>query len=306
MLRTLSAFYSTILHRRRLEALEGQLAAQKQMLTTVRERARIGRSVALDVLQIRTQVAVLEPTIAEARNLMETSSAELATLIGEREASTFRLRGSLESFDWKAVVEESRPGLEALPELRRAEVLQAEVEDRKDVVLGKHWPSVDLVGAWGRSSYVKSELLDERASAWNFGVEVAIPLFSGLSSIHERRQLAARARQAQIEATRARDSTALEQVKARKALETAVSVQVSRKAAFELSRELLREAQRSYRLSTVDYAQFLAAQRAAYEAELAHEQASHDFIQAMARYMAASGMKLDALIRTLDSRGDKT
>jgi outer membrane protein TolC len=302
-LKTIAAFYDTVLHQARLASFEGQLTSQKELLRETGQRQKIGRSQMLDLLQIRTQVALLEPRISQERNQMETSSAQLATLIGERQASSLRLKGGLATFDSKPVIEEAAASATALPELAKAEAQEAEAGERRTVVNAKNWPSLDLVGTWGRSSYVKSELFDESSTQWNMGLQVTIPLFSGLSSWQERRQLASQERQAEIEATRARDQSALDQVTAKKSLETATNVLDSSTKAFALSRDLLKEARRMYRYSTIDYTQYLSVERDAFQAELDHEQAEHDYIQAVATYMASAGLKLDYLVRKLDQAG---
>ncbi|NDD91191.1 TolC family protein [bacterium] len=135
---------------------------------------------------------------------------------------------------------------------------------------------------------------------YNAAITVNIPLFSGLSSVHERRSYASQARQLALEEESLRQNLSLEQVKAREALQVARrKIDVSSKAQ-ELAKSSLEEAKRNYRLATIDLLQFLQVQQSYSEAENALDQARFEYLQALAQSTKAMGIDAASLVEILN------
>lgn len=299
------AFFGVLLQQRRVETLERSLEFQKWLLTTAQQRYRMGSSRNLEVLQVKTQLALLEPQLAKARNEIQTRATELAQIIGEPNATELRVTGSLEPLRWsevQAAATSPRDGfapVASIPELERVRYTQDQAQERRSVTLAKHRPKVDGVFTWGRSSYVQSDLFDEFSTYWQAGIQLSIPIFSGLSSIYERRQLVAAESQLEVEETKLRDQFSLDQIKARKDVELAESLFEAHLSAVRNATDAMKEARSTYRLGTTTYQQLFDSEKSLTEAEFALEQARYDFISAELKYFVASGWKLDTLLQQL-------
>src|SRR3989344_379597 len=173
---------------------------------------------------------------------------------------------------------------------------QEQLQNQTNILLAKHWPQLNLLGSMGRSSYVKADLANDFAGSWALGLQLNIPLFSGLSSVSERRAAAARERQLVAQDAILKNKVALDEVRAMKDLEAAIAIIETSSAALGFARQSIKEAEKNYRFATIDYLQFLAVQQSYLYSELSHDQAEFTYIQAIARYFVASGHALNGLI----------
>lgn len=301
-LRVIQAFYGTLLLERRIDTLKRNQAFQNDLLKTAQSRYRSGMSRMLEVLQIKTQLALLAPSIARAENDIQVRAAELAQLLGIASTTEIRLEGALEPADWVKATEAAKGSQRAIAELERAGVIESQAEDRKDFQLAKHFPRVEGVGTWGRSSFVKSDLLDEFSTYWTVGLQASIPIFSGLSSFRERSILAAQQEQASAERERVREQVSLEQIRAQKELDVVKSILAASRTALDFANEAMKEAKFTYRNGTSTYLQLYESQKNLTDAEFAYDQARVDAILAQARYFNASGWEISALVPLLPEK----
>lgn len=299
------AFYGVLAAQMRLEVLERTEGVDQQLLAAAQERKRIGEAQQLEVLQVKTQLALLAPKLAQARGQLGISASELATLIGQADAHEIAVQGSLSTPAWERLQEyfgkPSTPRSERL-ELQRQEVLADILATDRKLALAPHLPRLDAVGEWGRAAFVKSELFDQDATGWALALEVSIPLFSGLSSVHERRALASR--EAELLAARRSVENQLnfEQVRATRELELARELAASSGDALKLAQESLKEAQKNYRLGITDFPPLLQTEESLLEAELAYTQAQYDFILKITGQAMASGLDLFELVSLLENK----
>ncbi len=294
-------FYRVLLKHRTIEALKNVEALQKESLATAQRRQRIGRGQLLDVLQVKTQLALLAPKLETANVEWKLAAVNLAKLMGDLSAEELRLVGTLEPPPIYAERLEAtkKVRLEDLPEFRVAELDVRRVEAEKSALLGKHWPNLAAVGSIGRASYKKNELFDSSTTAWSIGLELNIPLFSGLSSIYERNALSAAVAEKETVRERVRNELVTNQISAQKHLELAEQSAKSSQEAFELANASLNEAKRSFNYATIDFMQFLTVQQAYFEAESSLNQAKFDYIDAAANYYLATGLPIGDLVRKL-------
>ncbi|MGK5082183.1 TolC family protein [Bdellovibrionota bacterium FG-1] len=294
----IQAYYSILLSQRRVSTLIETRGVEKEVLGVAKHREAIGRSQYLDVLQIQTLLALLEPKIAQAQNSVKVAAAQLAELLGEQQITEWKLPDQLVSVDGRCLIKNTGA---QLPELKRAASLRDQFEDRRDTSFAKYLPKLDLVGTWGRNSYVKTDLLDSYSTYWTLGFQVSVPIFSGLASVFERRQLASQAAQLEIDESKVRSEKSLAQILARQDLELAMKVASASKEAFSLAEKTLTEALRKYRLATIDYQQFLTTQSNYLEAVSALDQSKYDTLLASAKYCAASGIPVSELVTLLEA-----
>lgn len=303
--RTLRAFYSVLFYEKRLERLVSAEKVQKDFLGVTQQRYRIGRSRLLDVLQQKTQLALLVPKITQAKNKMQIAASELATLMGENDAKEIKVTGSLDvtlcdlhALEPKKYVMNPLPG--NLPEVVRIHQQLELFSDQRDLSLAKHFPQFSLFGNYGRTANTRTEILQGYSTDWIVGLQLSIPLFSGLSSFSEKRSLDSKQAQLEIEQTRLFNELSLAQVTAVKELETNQQNVTSSLLAINLSASAVEEAKKNYRLGTIDYFQFLTTQQFDLDALLSLDQAHYDLLVSWIKVVETSGHSLEEFVNQLD------
>jgi outer membrane protein TolC len=114
------------------------------------------------------------------------------------------------------------------------------------------------------------------------GFQLSIPIFSGLSSIYQRGVLASQEKQLVYGQDTLLDTLSYNQVTAERNLDTATVVLRGSKDADDLSKASLKEAQRDYKLQTINYLQLLTSQQNFLAAESSFIQAKYSYISAVA------------------------
>ncbi|MEK6706694.1 MAG: TolC family protein [Bdellovibrionota bacterium] len=295
------AFYSLVHRHRRLDALLRIEVAMRDAVASVQKRHSIGKSQLLDVLQAKTQLALLLPKIDELRSELKIIAAELSFLMGGKNASEIHISGKLEKPFFEEIVKTIN-NERKLIELEKVHAQQGKLTAERSFVLGKHLPRADLLAQFGRGAYVKSDLLDGGATSWSLGLQLSIPIFSGLSSVHERQVFAKRMVQLELEEQILNNKLAMEQVRSLKSLEQSEELVKAMLAAMKLSAASLSEAKKNFRLGTIDYVQFLSVQQTYIEAQTAVDQAWLKYINSLVDYFVASGIPMDELVGILEDK----
>lgn len=304
-LTTISAFFGMVMYENWIELLSKSHQLQEKALATAQSRYKIGRGQLLDVLQIKTQLALLDSKIANAKTQRDIFTANVANLLGIMNQQQISIKGKLDFADKTPPIpklQEIAKNTPKLPELLKSELLRDQFENKRQALQAKHWPQLYATANWGRSSFVKAELLDAYSTSWNFGLQLTIPLFSGLSSFYERSQLASQATQLEISQQQALDQVYLSQVKSLKQLESAHAQLQTTRIAAQYADEAFRQAEKDYRLQTTDYLQFLKSEQNFVDAQLQFSQAKYDLINTTAQYYSSMGIPLSGLIEILDPK----
>ena len=272
---------------------------------TSQQYFKIGRGPRIDVLQTKAQIALLNPQIANAENQMKAAVSQLATLLHENQANTMELVGSLATVDAESV----RAFLAAkkpLPELVRGETQISQFEDKKDVSLAPFYPSLNVEGTYGQSSTTKSQLFSDYSTGWTVGLYLSIPIFSGLSSINERRVLDSQASQLDFAQQKLVDTLIYNQTQVERDLDTAGTVLSSSKEAASYAKDSLKEAQKEFKHQTISYLQLLTSQQSFLNAQTSFIQAKGNYITTLARYCAASGIPILNLVDLLEAKKNQS
>lgn len=298
----LQSFYHLLLAQRRLENVYKSEKIQKELLQTAESRYRIGNEQALAVLQIRTNVALLAPRIAEAENQVRVTATQLASDMGTYQGQTLRIRGSLVAPNWNTVMEAMKNKEQAQRlELTRSELVLDQFKYLRRLELAEHMPKLYGVASYGIVSNKRSEVLDTDRGSWSIGLQLTIPLFSGFTSVIERRVLASQRAQIEIEDRRLRDTLSVDRVRAEENVRYGLTLVSASKNALEQAQEALRVANRTYRLGTATYLQVSDAQQNLLSAELSLEQAHFEAISKMTEYFVAFGWPLDFWVDLLEN-----
>ncbi len=295
----LVSFYGIVLAQEKLESLENSEKVERESVDEAKRRNKVGRSSPLDVLQARTQLALLTPQLATARNQRRIAATQLATLIGLAGARELHIKGSLRTPDWNGIQKRLGDSKARRLEIEKIDRQLDRFDDSRTIALAKHWPTVALVGTYNRQAFVKNDLFDPDSAAWSFSLQATIPLFSGLSSVQERSVLLSLERQLEDDKMRTSDIVALDKVTAQQQLDVAIETISSSKQALDLANESLTEARREYRLGTIDYQQLLGNQQSQLAADISCAQSRYDYLQNLAHYYVAFGYDLGRLVQEM-------
>jgi outer membrane protein TolC len=163
-----------------------------------------------------------------------------------------------------------------------------------------HFPKLDAFARWGRNTFRRSDLLDSDATQTELGLELKVPLFSGLTSVFDRRILSHNEAILRIEERRLRDSFELERVRAEKNFRFALTQAQTYQLALRQAEESVRVANRTYRLGTSTYLQVSEAQKNLAEAEINFETAQFEVLQKVSDLYVAFGWPLEEWVDQLD------
>ncbi len=295
----IKAFNRILFTERKIAQLRATRTLNDEILKVTERRLRIGRGQRLDLLQVQAEQAILESKLAQTENELTDARSELAHLMGESSAIVIRAQGDWHAPDWTSYTQKLSQITPVVPEIEQKNALIRQVDDRKSVALGKHAPTLGFRGTYGRSAFTFSDLGDSMFDQWSVGLELRIPLFSGLSSIYERRALNAQQHQLEWNLAQFQNENGLNTSRARQNLELAVRVIEFAKKSYDLSSQSLSEAERNYRNSLIDYVQFLSIREQKLDSQTQLDQAIYDYRAQLARYTAEAGYPLDALVSEL-------
>lgn len=295
----IAAFYKVLLNQRLLTILERTQSVVNESLATTQQRLRTGRGQLLDLLQAKTQIALLKPKIEDAHNQLESAGAQLASYLAEEGKYELQLRGTLRGLLLKDVQKHLNFKAARLPELERVRMQREQLIEQREVTGGKHLPNVMLLGDYGSSSFTKSDLFSGYNTNWSVMLQLTIPIFSGFQSIYERRSLGALDRQIEYQGLELENKLALAQVQSLKTLQSTGASLLSAEEAAELADQSMVEARRNYRLSTIDFLQFLTVQQSSLQAGSALETVRYDNVVALSKYFVATGQPLSVLVDLL-------
>jgi outer membrane protein TolC len=300
----INSFYNIILNEHLLNNLNKSKETLQKSLETTIHRERIGRAQLLDVLQVKTQIASLQPQIESARNSYETAAAQLASYLGASGKQTeITIQGKLPNLYLKDLEKHMDFKNYYLPEMTANQIQIDQVEKNKNVNAGKYLPSVKLTGNYMYDSNTSADLFSSNSNSWNAAVVLTIPLFEGFASRFDSANYASQVLQFMSTRKDLENTLSLNQIVSRKALETVEISLVSAEETNKLAQESLTEATRQYKLATIDFLQYLTIQTAALTASSSLDQIRYNGITASANYFVASGQPLSTLIDLL-TKGD--
>jgi outer membrane protein TolC len=296
----INGYYQLILNVENVQTYLRQQKIEQESLKTAIDRERTGRGQLLDVLQAKTQLALLDAQISNAQNQVQIAAAQLANYLGESQRTELHVKGTLDAPDIKVVDSVVNLKNFRFPELESNFLSQQQLDLQRSVLLGQQLPKLYANGAYSYGNYVASDLFNGASHAWSIGLELDIPLFAGLSYIYQKRQLVSQQTQAQIDRTNIENNLTLLQVTSRKNLEIAQESMVSGEQALKLAIASSNEARKQFRYATIDFVQFLTVEQSYVTAEQTLNQSKYSYIQALSSYFVASGQQLQNLVNLLE------
>jgi outer membrane protein TolC len=300
----ISVFYTTLVSQNLLDVYQDEQKVVGEILTTAQRRLSLGGK-KIDVLQVKTELALLKPKIEKAKSDLASATAELARLMGKESETELSLEGKLPSLKMKEYAKLLDLKNYNLPELKKVRFQKEQVGDQKAMSLGKNLPQLKLKGTYDFLNYTKADLLDASSNSWSVELLLSVPLFSGLSSLFERQALNSQEEQLELQERDVTETARLQQIKSRQALDAAETSLASAEEAAKLAKDSLLEAQRDYRFGIIDFLQFLTVEKSQFEAATSLVQLRFDAINATADYFTSSGQPLEILVDLLNKGGQK-
>jgi outer membrane protein len=272
-----------------IKAREETLSALEKAERDAEIRLKVGRIAPVDLMRIETQVAQQRQYLIESREEERRSRQTLALLLGIDPFSEPDTIGTLSPPNTSAVLgtearlEEAiknRPDVQkALREVRRAEA-------NVSYVKGLHFPSVDLVGDYGRragSGFVGDE------EVWSGGITVNLNIFSG-------GVISAQVREAEARLLAAKENLREAKLNARAEVLHAISLVREAKHRFCVARAVTSTARETFRIEDLKYrtgagtiTDSLLAQSAWLTARASELSAMYDMQKAVVDYRLAMG-----------------
>jgi outer membrane protein TolC len=295
----IEAFYRFILNQSLFDNLIKNQEIIQKALATSTKRYESGRGQLLDILQVKTQLALIGPQIEQAKNQLVIAGQQLINFMGEKEHPNLKLKGKLKSLIFKEVQKILDFNKFRLAEFELNQLQISQLDFSRDVTLGKNYPNIKLVGDYLYNNYKKADLFSDYSHAWAIQVQLNIPLFSGFSSFQERAILSSQEMQLKIARSDLENNLSLKQISSLRNLETTEASLLNSELAVKLATEAQNEAGRLYKVSQIDFLQFLTVQQSALLSRNNLDQLKYQSIVAYSNYFVATGQPLSSLVDLL-------
>lgn len=127
----IQGFYQVVLASRNVNTLISEEKIVQESLKTAEKRERSGRGQLLDVLQIKTQISLIQSQIITARDLVKSASVTLASLMGDPDAKEVAVLDGLDVPELSVVDSNVNLKNSHLPELEQSKISLAQIDDQK-------------------------------------------------------------------------------------------------------------------------------------------------------------------------------
>ena len=179
-----SAYFDLLNYREQLALTERTLSARERSAALYERQYAEGAISELDILNVRTQVDTLKDSLAQAKTRLEQAEGALLLLTGASPEEIFAGKAKrgipLASLPAVPQLPAGLPSelLNRRPDIRSAEAALRAAHFQVGEARAAFFPSVSLTGSFGASSTELNTLFSGAASTWNFGGNVALPLFT--------------------------------------------------------------------------------------------------------------------------------
>jgi outer membrane protein len=266
------------------ERITKQLVDQTEIhYRDVEKKYRQGTSSRFDVLQSKVQVSKVMPQMLAAQKARQVIAAELKRELGMELTDELALAGRLSYTPIK--VDEQAFQEEALAHNPEIALRRLGVDiGQQGVSLAKAgWKP--QIGANLRYEYISddpTDMFNDRHLSWSGGVNIAIPLFDGLSALSKTREAKARFEIARTEKEDVARRVAIDVKRACLDLAEAASVVASQRASVGEAKEALKIAEVSYGSGVGTNLDVLDAQVSLAAVEKNLSEAMYDYLMAKA------------------------
>lgn len=233
-------FYEVLAHQRDVDTLKTMISLASDRVKEIGERAKIGRSRNVDLLAARAQIAVLQAQLSADEGDLSTARDEFLLLTGLEETTS--LKETLEVPPAPASVATYLNRLDERPEIAALRSQEDAANGAADVASAAHLPSLDLNG-----HYYLDRTGSQAENAWDVGLGLSVPLFSGGLVSAEVREARLKAEEAKLLLNQARRRGEIEIRTAHNSVGAALRQIESLKSALESTEQNYKEQSKNYR-----------------------------------------------------------
>lgn len=288
---------SLYVHIQRLDQERSILNQHREVLANLEKAAskqrNIGRFSTLDLMDIQTEQALLEPSFTELETELDTSLVEFHSITGGSNAdprtnTSIELTTSLEVLAQQGARASEPTPIENM-ELRSVQLQQTASDLARGITFSRHLPALYAYASYARQAFSIPDLASTYATSWAIGLELSIPLFSGLSSLAEARLGVAQESILEWDRRATRDTLASRQIRSRRAYQSAVGSLKSRSEAFDLANKAQKEGTRGYRDGRYDFLRYFRLEEHRLRAEQLLSAAKESVVRAALEQCLAYG-----------------
>lgn len=296
---TLQAFYGALLARE-LEGIAVAAVDQAERhLANVETRRRAGAATDFDLLRARVNAANLRPGLLEAQNRTRTALLRLTQVMGVDPATPVGVRGQLAPPDTSVLAAAAAADLTGRPDLVMAELGVKLQQQAVRIARGDFLPTLSASttmaynGNFDRLGYDRADW----STYWTAGLNLSVPIFSGLRSSAQYQQARLDLHRSQTEQLKARDGAAIDVQQAVMDLRQALAQMASGRLNVD-------EASRAVEIAEALYANGKATQLEVLDAQLALHAARTQLTQALYSGTVAE-ITLNKSLGRLDAAGNR-
>jgi outer membrane protein len=296
------SYFSYAESREVLRAAQGNLATLQDYSKTLAYYAKIGRGREMDRLQANVNAALAAVELQNVVQAELNAQLELKKLINWTSAEAIELKQDLHvsKHSTRKTQQLTDTSTESLvkqafannPSLKVAEKKVSESKYQADVELAPDLPALSAIATYGTQAIHREDMFENSSEFYTYGLQLTIPLFSGLSSVGKRREVRERTFQAEksyeIEKRNAQVLIALAQTNLKKAYQQYQDL----KDVSTRSQRALDLATRSYKQGTTTSQDVVTFQRSRYEAEKVLIQNQYAYLRALIELQELLGVDL--------------
>jgi len=319
------AFYDALLAREAFRLSENTVERVRQTLEETRKMNAAGLASDYDVLRLEVELANVEPNLLRARNALAAAERGLAVRMGLDGIDSLRVQGTLTALgseitqgldgttdpdalaaalkaDLPDVQEAVGAALEHRSDLRQLRLMEELRRTELAVERSGYLPRVSLFGTYNINAQQNGDPAffgrdgSQRSYGRAVGVEVSVPLFSGLQRP---------AREAQTKAVIRQVEAQEELLSAQVENEVRTLLDQVREAADRrvAQRGALAQAERGYEIARTQYREGISSPLEVTDAEVALRQSEFNYAQAVYDYLTAR-VQLDRAMGVAPAMGD--
>ena len=278
-------------YREQIKATDQIIGIEKEQVGIAESQAHAGTVPYSNVLSLRSQLAAAEATLPPLRQKLSQADHLLATLAGHAPAEWTPPQINLAEMTLPGNLPLSLPSelVRQRPDILAAEAQLHSSSANIGVATAAMFPSFTLSGAYGWSNNSLSNLVKNTSNIWNFGADVAAPIFHG-GTLWFQREAAIEAYNQSLANYRQTVLSALSQVAdTLRALENDAEALKSQSEALSTAEETVRLLQANYQSGIANYLQMLVADAQYSQAKIGYLQALAQRLQDTVAFFVALG-----------------
>lgn len=289
------AFYNILLAEQSLAVLYESQATVQQTVNDTKLKYDNGLASEYDLLTAQVQLSNLQPTIIQTQSSIELAKLMLKMYLSIPEDVAIEVEGSLDALRDEVLA--GTQGLTAdVSENSNLRTLELQEELLKRQLRATNASRIPTLAAFGSASYTGNDMApflgmggeDTSKYFWthpiSVGVQLSVPLFSGLVNMNRSRELKNQISQLGIQRTYAHEQVSVQVRSALNDLMTARETMLSQEQTVEQARKAYGISDTRFRAGAGTILELNSAQLAQTQAQLSFSQAIYNYLSAKAEY----------------------